>query len=150
MSGFHRPHILIVSDDLDLSQFLQEGLVYAGFFTSTVASAFQALELFRLRTFDAVLVDSLLEGLGAEHLVTRLRELNPDDGNPRTDVPVLVLAGSANELTWDQANKMGADDVIYAPIEIEDLAVLLFGRIGAWRTANQDRPWADVAAQHSD
>ncbi len=68
MSGFHRPHILIVSDDLDLSQFLQEGLMYAGFFTTVVASALQTLELFRLRTFDLMMIDALLEGLGADQV----------------------------------------------------------------------------------
>lgn len=147
MSGFHRPHILIVSDDLDLSQFLQEGLMYAGFFTSVVASALQTIELFRLRTFDMVLVDALLEGLGAESLVRRLRDVNPESGRPRTDVPLLLLAGSTIEITPAQAAQMGASGVLYAPVEIEDLAVRLFSEIGAWRTAHPDRPWADELAQ---
>ena len=42
-SALERPHVLIVSDDEDLSAFL--GLVYGGFWTSTVASGIQTLEV---------------------------------------------------------------------------------------------------------
>ena len=76
MDTNRRPHVLIVSDDLDLSQFLRDGLTIAGFWTSVVASALQTLELFRLRTFDLMLLDALLEGLGFEELLQRLRSAN--------------------------------------------------------------------------
>lgn len=147
VSGFHRPHILIVSDDLDLSQFLQEGLMYAGFFTTVVASALQTLELFRLRTFDLALIDAVLEGLGAESLVVRLREPVPETALPRTDIPILVISGSETEADIATILAMGADGLIAAPIEIEALAVDLFGRIGAWRQDHPERPWADQLAQ---
>src|SRR5215204_5867380 len=62
-SALNRPHILIVSDDTGLSSFLGEGLMIAGFWTSTVASALQAIEVFRLRTFDLIIVDAALDGL---------------------------------------------------------------------------------------
>src|SRR5687768_14805522 len=98
MSGYHRPHILIVSDDLDLSQFLQTGLTMAGFWISTVASALQTLELFRLRTFDLMLIDATLEGLGADEVVRRLR--TTDSGaSSRTDIPIIIIAGSREEIS---------------------------------------------------
>jgi DNA-binding response OmpR family regulator len=147
VSGFHRPHILIVSDDQDLSQFLRDGLTYAGFFTSVVASALQTLEVFRLRTFDLALIDALLEDLGAGPLIQRLREPAGTASAPRTDIPLLILADSESELPAAEANRIGAEGVIHAPIEIEDLAVDLFKRIGDWRSAHPDRPWADELAQ---
>lgn len=150
MSGFHRPHILIVSDDLDLSQFLRDGLTLAGFFTSVVASALQTLEVFRLRTFDLALVDALLEGLGASPLIQRLREPMDETAAPRTDIPILILAGSEAEISEADARRDGADGVIYAPIEIERLAVDLFALIGAWRSVHPERPWADELAQRRD
>jgi DNA-binding response OmpR family regulator len=149
MSGYHRPHILIVSDDLDLSQFLQEGLTLAGFWISIVASALQSLEIFRLRTFDLMLVDALLEGLGADEVVRRLRTPVGDDSTGRTDIPIIVIAGSPEEITLEQAREIGANDIRYPPIEIEELAVDLFPMIRDWREQHPDRPWADELAQQT-
>ena len=147
MIDYHRPHILIVSDDLDLGQFLQDGLTIAGFWTSTVASALQTLELFRLRTFDLMVVDGFLEGLGAEQLVRRLRAPASPESGGRTDIPIIVVAGSNEETSPEQVANMGADIVLYPPIEIEELAVDLFGRIREWRSKHPGRPWADQATQ---
>ena len=63
--ALQRPHVLIVSDDPELTAFLGEGLVYAGFWTSAIASAVQALEVFRLRSFDVLVLDAALGGIGA-------------------------------------------------------------------------------------
>ena len=147
MSDYHRPHVLIVSDDLELSQFLQSGLTIAGFWTSTVASALQALELFRLRTFDLMLVDAMLKGLGASELIQRLRSTPPGGPAARTDIPILVIAGSESEISEGQATALGADGVQYPPLEIEEFALELFARIRTWRNVHPDRPWADELAQ---
>lgn len=143
-----RPHVLVVSDDGDLAAFLAEGLVVAGLWASVVASPFQALEVFRLRGFDAVVLDAALGGFGALELLRRLRDRAADGGTaaPRTDVPILVVAGSAGELDGAEALAAGADAVLVAPFEIEDAAMSLLRLVAAWRTAHHDRPWADQAA----
>ena len=146
MTDLHRPHILIVSDDLDLSQFLQDGLTIAGFWTSTVANALQTLELFRLRTFDLLLIDALLEGLGAEELVRRLRT-SSNPGGIRADIPIFLIAGSIDEVSAEDAIQMGADGVQYPPIEIAEFALHLFGEVRSWRAKHPDRLWADELAQ---
>jgi len=89
-----RPHLLIVTDDRDLADFLGEGLVHAGFWTSVIASAIQTLEVFRLRTFDLAIVDASLSGLGAIELVRRLRSTD-DTAATRTDIPIMLIAGDA-------------------------------------------------------
>jgi DNA-binding response OmpR family regulator len=147
VTDHHRPHILIVSDDLDLGQFLQDGLTIAGFWTSTVASALQTLELFRLRTFDLALIDAALEGLGAEELVRRLRTSGSATSEQRTDIPILLIAGNREEVSDDGAREMGADSVRYPPIEIEEFALELFAQIRDWRKAHPERDWADEIAQ---
>lgn len=135
-----RPHILIVSDDTDLADFLGDGLLVAGFWTSTVASPFQALEVFRVRGFDLLLVDAGLGGFGAGELVRRLRG-RPSGGaaaSPaRTDIPIVLLAADRAEIG---AGVAGADEMIVAPFDIEQLAPRLFALVGAWREANPDRP----------
>src|SRR5215203_6523822 len=91
---FERPHVLIVTDDEDLRDFLSEGLVIAGFWTSAVASALQTLEVFRLRTFDLAIVDLALGGMRAIELIKRLRSetIDSDRSEVRTDIPILALA----------------------------------------------------------
>jgi DNA-binding response OmpR family regulator len=152
MEATRRPHVLIVSDDLELSQFLRDGLTIAGFWTSVVASALQTLELFRLRTFDLMLIDALLEGLGVDELLQRLRGIGESDKVIRTDIPIVIVAGSEDEVTGDGTVRLGADDIVYAPIEIDELALKLYATVREWRGQHPDRPWADAVAQkrHTD
>jgi DNA-binding response OmpR family regulator len=145
--ALQRPHVLIVSDDPELTGFLGEGLVYAGFWTSTIASAVQALEVFRLRSFDVMVLDAALGGIGAIELLRRLR--GRSDRAPtaeRTDIPILIIAASRDELDPEVAEQVGADGVVLAPIELEQLAADLGHAVTRWRTLNPGRKWADEAA----
>lgn len=137
-----RPHALIVSDDIDLAGFLSEGLMLAGFWTSTIASALQTIEVFRLRTFDVVIIDAALQGLGAGELVRRLTAF--------TNRPMLAIASSSDEMSEPEASRLGFISILYPPIEIEDLAGGLFAIVSAWRAAHPEDPWADEAAQSAD
>ncbi len=146
MPALQRPHVLIVTDDRGLSDFLGEGLVYAGFWTSTIASAFQALEVFRLRSFDLMIVDADLGGIGAAELLRRLRGLSHRAAAAaRTDIPILAIA-SDRELDPRPLVESGAETVLWAPIELDDLARELRQSLSHWREAHPGRPWADEAA----
>lgn len=144
-----RPHVLIVSDDLGLRQFLGEGLLLAGFWTSAIASAIQVLEVFRLRTFDLVLVDAGLAGLDGLELVRRLRGRSPraTTDAPRTDVPLLLVAATPGHPDLASATAAGADDVLVPPLELEELAPFLHRVVDRWRADHPGRPFADAAAQ---
>jgi DNA-binding response OmpR family regulator len=146
-----RPHVLIVSDDLGLRRFLGEGLLLAGFWTSAIASALQVLEVFRLRTFDLVLVDAGLAGLDGLELVRRLRGRSgrAAPGAPRTDVPILLVTDAAGWLDPDEVRDAGADGVVAAPIELEELAPHLHRVVATWREAHPGRPYADAAAHQA-
>ena len=145
-SALQRPHVLIVSDDPELIAFLGEGLVYAGFWTSAIASAVQALEVFRLRSFDVMVLDGALGGIGALELLRRLRgRSDRGTSNERTDIPILVIAESTRELDPLLAEKAGAEAVILAPIELHQLAIDLGRAVATWRAVHPDRKWADDA-----
>jgi two-component system phosphate regulon response regulator PhoB len=145
--ALQRPHVLIVSDDPELTGFLGEGLIYAGFWTSTIASAVQALEVFRLRSFDAMVLDAALGGMGAIELLRRLRGRSDRATTAeRADIPILVIAASRDEMDPVLAEQAGAEGVIVAPIELEHLAVDLERAVSAWRALHPDRKWADEAA----
>ena len=150
-SALGRPHLLVVSDDLGLRQFLAEGLLHAGFWTSAIASAIQTLEVFRLRSFDAVLVDASLAGLGGLELVRRLRgpSSGTPDARPRTDVPLLLIATGPDQIDLATARAAGADALLTPPLALEDVAALVWDTVARWRADHPDRPTADAAAQGS-
>jgi CheY-like chemotaxis protein len=61
----------------------------------------------------------------------------------RTDIPILIIAASRDELDPVLAEQVGADGVILAPIELEQVAADLGHSVAAWREAHPDREWAD-------
>ena len=142
-SATFRPHAIIVSDDPDLRTFLGEGLLMAGFWTSAVASGIQAIEVFRLRSFDLVIIDANLAGLGASELVRRLRGRQVGSA-PLTDVPIVAIApdGPARDRL---AGSVTVDAVFEAPIKLDELAAALMALVREWRAAHPDRPVSDAS-----
>jgi DNA-binding response OmpR family regulator len=141
--------VLVVSSDLGLSSFLSEGLVVGGFWVSVIGGAVQVLEVFRLRSFDLVLVDAALGGIGAIELVRRLRGRSSRAAGDlaRTDVPIAFIAADPSEINPTNARAAGGDDVIYAPLDLDDLVRRLHELVRSWRQAHPDRPYADAVAQ---
>ncbi|HWK80749.1 MAG TPA: response regulator [Thermomicrobiales bacterium] len=143
-----RPHVLVVTDDLDLTAFLEEGLPLGGFWMSAIASGLQALEVFRLRQFDLVLIDLDLESFRALELIRRLRGQSDRvaDRTPRTFAPIVTISSFD---TLDEADRMrlGIADSMKAPIDIEDVVRRLHETFAAWRQANPDALLADAASR---
>lgn len=122
--------------------------MYGGFWVSVVASGIQTLEVFRLRSFDLVLMDAALTGLPATDVIRRLRSVTGTDGEdrPRTDVPILVIAASEAEAKLEDVLESGADERLLAPLDAEELVPKLHGVVATWRLEHPGRPYADAAA----
>lgn len=144
---YERPHILVVTDDPDLAAFLEEGLPLGGFWMSLIASGIQALEVFRLRQFDLVLIDLELGSFRSLELIRRLRGLSDRATGeaPRTTAPIVTIA---TEESLDAADRdtLGIADAMKAPLNIEEVVQRLHEVFTAWRQANPDVPLADASA----
>lgn len=144
---FERPHVLILSDDESLSAFLNEGLPLGGFWTSVIASGLQALEVFRLRQFDLIVVDRGLQSFDAMEFIRRLRGLSdraPNDSQ-RTRAPLVVVSETDPELAAEERQRLQIDAVVIAPIEIDAFARQLHEVFDAWSADHPDVPLADSA-----
>lgn len=143
-----RPHVLIISDDPSLATFLSEGLPLGGFWTSVIASGLQALEVFRLRQFDLVVIDATLQSFDALELMRRLRGTSRRArGSPaRTTAPFVVFG----PLPSDHDRSFGPDLGIAArfepPVELEEIVPALHQAFAQWRSDHPDTPLADAAA----
>lgn len=126
-SALERPHLAIVTDDLSLSHFLTEGLLYEGFWTSAIGSGLQFLEVLRLRTFDAVLLDAGLGDINATEVVRRMRGTSDRTapGTPRSEMPAIVIAGFPGEISQAEVSRAGGTLLIEPPLEIDEVGRLV-------------------------
>lgn len=111
-------HILVVEDDPDLAENLVEILEGLEWQVDVSASAERALELLRERSYEGVLTDFRLPGLGGVELISRLRQAG-------AHVPVVVMSAFMDESAADQAERAGALDVLAKPVDLERLFGLL-------------------------
>ena len=124
-SALDRPHIAIVTGDLSLSHFLTEGLLYEGFWTSAIGSGLQFLEVLRLRTFDAVILDAGLGDITVDEVLRRMRGASDrvPEGSPRSEMPAMVIAGIPGEIQLSEVLGAGGQQLLEPPLDIEDVAV---------------------------
>ncbi|MDQ4044589.1 MAG: response regulator [Chloroflexota bacterium] len=141
-----RPHVLIVTDDPSLTDFLGEGLVMGGFWTSVISHGLQVLEVFRHRRFDLIVIDRDLGTFDAVELMERLRGLSAHgEREPRTRVPMVVMASGEPDLGEEQQERLGIASILQAPVELKEVVQALHGIFAVWRVAHPDTPLADEA-----
>lgn len=145
-----RPHVLIVSDDPDLCEFLAEGLPLGGFWASVIANGLQALEVFRLRQFDLVLVDAEMQSFDTLEFLRRLRGVSDLDENreSRTSAPIVIIQSTSSGAALEplQAELLGVAMTLAAPLELDEIVRALHQVFEEWRRIHPDTPLADSAS----
>jgi two-component system, OmpR family, response regulator QseB len=123
--------ILVVEDDLVLSNGLKVGLGLAGMTVDMVETCTEAVAALATTTFDAIVLDLMLpDGSG----LTVLKEIRAA-GN-RT--PVLLLTALDEVSDRIKGLDLGADDYLGKPFDLEELAarVRAVGRRGSGRAVS--------------
>lgn len=108
-------HLLIVDDDVSLSEALAEALRLHGFDPECVGSGREALA--RAAGADVVLLDLSLPDLDGLEVCRRIREFS--------DVPVIVLSARGDELDRVLGLETGADDYLVKPFSSRELVARL-------------------------
>ena len=121
--------ILLVEDDPALLTILQAAMNFGGFRGEAVSSGCDAIEAFKARPFDAVLVDLGLPDLDGTDLLHALRELS--------DVPILVVSGRDTERDKIDALDRGADDFIPKPFLPGELLARIRSALRRYRTMRE-------------
>ncbi len=110
-----KKRILIVDDYPPIRHLIRDALSQAGDYEiSEAGNGAEAVEQCRWSTFDLVISDVMMPGMGGMELLNRIREMSPD-----TSV-IMITAHPAVDLTVS-AMKKGAVDFLKKPFNIDSL-----------------------------
>jgi len=106
--------VLVVDDESAIRRALRPPLVALGFQVAEAERGEQALQMVRTATFDAILLDINMPGIGGVETLRRLRSLFPK-------LPILMLTVRDREEEKVEALELGADDYVTKPFSTREL-----------------------------
>lgn len=107
--------ILIVEDDEQISELLSSFLTQNGYETITAVDGNNASLQMKKQDYDLVLLDLMLPKKSGEELIKELRGYS--------DVPVIVLSARSMLETRLEMLRLGADDYILKPFDLNEVHV---------------------------
>lgn len=107
--------ILIVEDDKEINNILQTFLEQKGYEVWTAFDGHVATGLMAEREYDLILMDLMLPYKSGERLIKEFRE--------RSRTPVIVLSAKTMMETRLEVLRLGADDYILKPFDLEEVLV---------------------------
>lgn len=113
------PHVyvLIVDDDSSVRNTMQEYIRSAGYLSSIASTAEEALGLLKKNSFDVVITDIRLPGMGGLELTKIIKKNNGAD--------VIVVTGYSDDYSYEEAINIGASDFVIKPVRLEELLLRL-------------------------
>jgi two-component system KDP operon response regulator KdpE len=123
--------VLLVDDELAIRRALRVTLIELGFSTAEAARGEEALHMVQTETFDAVLLDINMPGIGGMKTLVRMRALAPR-------LPILMLTVRDCEEKKIEALECGADDYITKPFSMRECVARI--RSAVRRAQTPERP----------
>jgi two-component system KDP operon response regulator KdpE len=105
--------VLLVDDEPSIRRALKTPLSEMGFITTEASRGEEALHLVQAQTFDVVLLDVNMPGMGGMKALGKLRALAPR-------MPILMLTVVDGEEEKIEALESGADDYITKPFSVRE------------------------------
>jgi DNA-binding response OmpR family regulator len=107
--------VLIVEDDKEINKILQSFLEQRGYEVWTAFDGHMATGQLAEREYDLILMDLMLPFKSGERLIKELRE--------HSQTPVIVLSAKTMMETRLEVLRLGADDYILKPFDLEEVLV---------------------------
>lgn len=105
--------ILIVEDNKDVNALLNEALTNAGYETMSAYDGNQAIDIINNNDFELILLDMMLPYRSGDEIIKVIRK--------KSEVPVIVLSAKGMTNVKVDMLKLGADDYVTKPFEIDEL-----------------------------
>ena len=106
-------NILVVEDDSNISDLIEMYLLKEGFDVRIAGDGGKAIEEFRARTPDLILLDIMLPVMDGWAVCAKIRETSR--------VPIIMLTAKSEVFDRIQGLEMGADDYLVKPFEMKEL-----------------------------
>src|ERR671938_1687085 len=144
-------NLLIVDDEPGMRQLLSHVFGRAGHAVRAAENGAKALELLRQEPADLIISDVKMPDMNGIELLRRVREFSPD-------VSVVLMTAFATVETAREAFKLGADDFIQKPFDVDELKLIVEKALElrqlkqenrAFRRAQRERGRLDQLIGHS-
>ncbi|BBO18739.1 transcriptional regulator [Candidatus Brocadia pituitae] len=113
-----KPRILLIDDDKTALDGLVKILSHDGYSVSGALSGYEALNLLSRKSFDIIVTDMKLPGMGGLSLIHEVRK-------KEEPVAIVVITAYSSVKTAVEAIKCGADDYLTKPVNVEELELVL-------------------------
>jgi putative two-component system response regulator len=110
------PRILVVDDEPELREFVAMSLELNNFETVEAENGKKALEMLKNEDFDCVISDVEMPEMTGPEFLKKFREINKI-------IPVIMLTGVKALNTVVEVMKLGAQDYLVKPINVEELLI---------------------------
>lgn len=105
--------IMVVEDDIDLSELIKMYLIPEGWEIETFHTGKKAVESFNRNHYDLILLDLLLPDINGFEICKQIRK--------KSIIPIIMLTALEDSIHKVQGLNMGADDYIIKPFEPTEL-----------------------------
>lgn len=110
--------MLIVDDELSMRELLERVFRREGYAVHVADNGLRAVEMVRSHVYDLVLSDVRMPGLSGTEVLAECRQISPE-------TMVILLTAYATIETAREAFKLGADDFIQKPFDIDELKLVV-------------------------
>lgn len=124
--------MLIVDDEKNSRYGLSVLLSDSGYSVMTASNGFQAMELVAESQPDVVLADLKMPGMSGIELLKKIKEYSPE-------IPVILITAYATVPSAVEALKLGAEDYLIKPVNVDELEILISRVMEKVRLANEVR-----------
>lgn len=123
--------VLVVDDESAIRRALRASLSELGFIIEEASRGEDAVQLVQTKTFDVVLLDINMPGMGGMRTLVKLRPMFPR-------LPILILTVQDSEESKIEALERGADDYITKPFSVRECIARI--RSAVRRAQTPERP----------
>jgi len=109
-------NILLLEDDVILSELIEEFLTELGYSVVTAFEGYEALDLIKEHRFDILLLDVGVPNLNGFELLSYLKEID-------VNIPSIYITSLSSAKDVEKAFNIGCDDYIKKPFELKELEV---------------------------
>src|SRR5438093_908415 len=124
--------VLAIDDDPAIAEMLQQTLSDEGYEVATASDASQVDRALVDFTPDLIILDVIMPGVDGLVLCSRIRS--------KMDIPIIVLSASRRKSDLILALRLGADDFVNKPFDVDELLVRMEAVLRRAGRARQRRP----------